>query len=58
MTDPTTEKPIEMMVQRLVDRFAPDQIILFGSQARGAAPVYSSESAIGFGSHSGGRSGA
>src|SRR5512136_1863409 len=26
-----------MMVERLVERFDPDQIILFGSQARGAA---------------------
>jgi uncharacterized protein len=26
-----------MMVQRLVDHFDPDQIILFGSQARGTA---------------------
>jgi predicted nucleotidyltransferase len=36
MADHTTEQAIEMMVQRLVDRFDPDQIILFGSQARGA----------------------
>ena len=35
MTDTVTEQAIEMMVERLVDRFDPDQIILFGSQARG-----------------------
>jgi len=33
----TTENAIQMMVERLVDRFDPDQIILFGSQARGTA---------------------
>ena len=37
MPDETTEQAIEMMVQRLVERFDPDQIILFGSQARGTA---------------------
>ena len=37
MTDEVTELAIEMMVARLVDRFDPDQIILFGSQARGTA---------------------
>jgi predicted nucleotidyltransferase len=37
MPDQTTEQAIQMMVQRLVDRFDPDQIILFGSQARGTA---------------------
>ena len=37
MTDKVTELAIEMMVERLVDRFDPDQIILFGSQARGTA---------------------
>ena len=37
MTDKATEQAIEMMVERLVDRFDPDQIILFGSQARGTA---------------------
>ena len=37
VTDKTTEQAIQMMVQRLVDRFDPDQIILFGSQARGTA---------------------
>ncbi len=37
MTDKVTKQAIEMMVTRLVDRFDPDQIILFGSQARGTA---------------------
>jgi predicted nucleotidyltransferase len=37
MTDKVTEQAIETMVERLVDRFDPDQIILFGSQARGTA---------------------
>ena len=37
MPEDTTEQTIQMMVQRLVDRFDPDQIILFGSQARGTA---------------------
>jgi uncharacterized protein len=37
MTDKTTEQAIQMMVERLVDHFDPDQIILFGSQARGTA---------------------
>ena len=37
MTDKATELAIELMVERLVDRFDPDQIILFGSQARGTA---------------------
>lgn len=37
MTDKTTEQAIQMMVDRLVERFDPDQIILFGSQARGTA---------------------
>lgn len=37
MTDMTTEQAIQMMVDRLVERFDPDQIILFGSQARGTA---------------------
>jgi predicted nucleotidyltransferase len=35
--DETTGQAIETMVQRLVERFAPDQIILFGSHARGTA---------------------
>jgi len=33
----TTQQLIQVMVQRLVKRFDPEQIILFGSQARGAA---------------------
>jgi predicted nucleotidyltransferase len=37
MTNTTTEQAIEMMVQRLVDRFDPDEIILFGSQVRGTS---------------------
>jgi predicted nucleotidyltransferase len=37
MTNKTTEQAIQMMVDRLVERFDPDQIILFGSQARGTA---------------------
>jgi predicted nucleotidyltransferase len=37
MTDKTTEQAIQMMVERLVERFDPDQIILFGSQVRGTA---------------------
>jgi len=37
MPDETTEQAIQMMVQRLVERFDPDQVILFGSQARGTA---------------------
>ncbi len=37
MADMTTEQAIQMMVDRLVERFDPDQIILFGSQARGTA---------------------
>ena len=37
MTDVTTEQAILMMVDRLVARFDHDQIILFGSQARGTA---------------------
>ncbi len=35
--DSTPEQAIEAMVQRLVERFAPDQIILFGSHPRGTA---------------------
>jgi predicted nucleotidyltransferase len=35
--DNSTEQAIEAMVQRLVEHFAPDQIILFGSHARGTA---------------------
>jgi predicted nucleotidyltransferase len=37
MTDQTTDQAIQAMVKRLVDHFDPDQIILFGSQARGTA---------------------
>jgi uncharacterized protein len=37
MTDQTTDQAIQAMVERLVDHFDPDQIILFGSQARGTA---------------------
>lgn len=37
MTDKVTEQAIALMVDRLVERFGPDQIILFGSQARGTA---------------------
>ncbi len=37
MTDRTTEQAIQEMVQRLIDHFDPDQIILFGSHARGTA---------------------
>jgi len=33
----TTQQLIQVMVQRLVKQFDPEQIILFGSQARGAA---------------------
>ena len=35
MTSQTTDQAIQAMVERLVDHFDPDQIILFGSQARG-----------------------
>ena len=37
MTHEETAQAIEAMVQRLVERFSPDQIILFGSHARGTA---------------------
>jgi predicted nucleotidyltransferase len=37
MTKDPTDQAIDLMVQRLVDRYNPDQIILFGSRARGAA---------------------
>jgi uncharacterized protein len=37
MTSQTTDQAIQAMVERLVDHFDPDQIILFGSQARGTA---------------------
>ncbi len=35
--DKVTRQAIDAMVQRLVERFDSDQIILFGSQARGTA---------------------
>jgi len=35
--DEVTRQAIDAMVQRLVERFDPDQIILFGSRARGTA---------------------
>jgi predicted nucleotidyltransferase len=37
MTKDPTDQAIDLMVQRLVDSYNPDQIILFGSRARGAA---------------------
>lgn len=37
MPDQTTVQVIQQMVERLVDRFDPDEIILFGSQARDTA---------------------
>ena len=37
MTDLATQQAIEMIVERLVERFDPEQILLFGSQARGGA---------------------
>ena len=37
MSDETTGQAIQMMVERLVERFDPDQIILFGSHARSMA---------------------
>ncbi|HSN74472.1 MAG TPA: nucleotidyltransferase domain-containing protein [Anaerolineae bacterium] len=35
--DETTSQAIDAMVNRLVEQFAPEQIILFGSHARGTA---------------------
>lgn len=35
MTDEPITRAIEVMVQRPVERFSPDEIILFGSHARG-----------------------
>ena len=35
--DEYTEHTIDTMVQRLVERFGPEQIILFGSHVRGTA---------------------
>lgn len=37
MKQKTIGQIVDMMVQRLVERFDPDQIILFGSHARGTA---------------------
>jgi len=34
---PTAQERIEEMVRRIVRRFAPEKIILFGSHARGTA---------------------
>ncbi len=37
MVEPLVQKKIEEMVRRIVERFHPDQILLFGSYARGQA---------------------
>ena len=37
MTKKQLQKTIDQMVQRIVDRFHPDRVILFGSHARGTA---------------------
>ena len=37
MTNSEISQAIELMVRRLVERFDPDQIILFGSHAHGTA---------------------
>lgn len=37
MVEPVVQKKIEEMVQRIVERFHPQQVILFGSYARGQA---------------------
>jgi len=37
MTKKQLQKTIDRMVQRIVDRFNPDRVILFGSHARGTA---------------------
>ncbi len=37
MTKRELQKTIKLMVQRIVERFHPDQVILFGSHARGTA---------------------
>ena len=37
MTESVVQKKIEEMVRRIVERFHPDQIVLFGSYARGQA---------------------
>lgn len=37
MVDSAAQKKIEEMVRRIVERFHPDQVVLFGSYARGEA---------------------
>ena len=37
MVEPVAQKKIDEMVRRIVERFHPEQIILFGSYARGEA---------------------
>ena len=37
MPDPAAQQKIEEMVRRIVERFHPDQVVLFGSYARGEA---------------------
>ena len=37
MVESTAQKKIEEMVRRIVERFHPEQVILFGSYARGQA---------------------
>ncbi|OGX06380.1 MAG: hypothetical protein A3G87_01655 [Omnitrophica bacterium RIFCSPLOWO2_12_FULL_50_11] len=37
MSEPLIQKKIDEMVRRIVERFHPEKIILFGSHARGAA---------------------
>lgn len=37
MTEPSVQKKIDDMVRRIVERFHPEKIILFGSYARGQA---------------------
>ena len=37
MKEKTRPQQIDLMVKRLVERFDPDQIVLFGSHARGTA---------------------
>ena len=37
MVESTVQKKIEEMVRRIVERFHPEQIVLFGSYARGDA---------------------
>ena len=37
MSDSTAQEKIEEMVRRIVERFHPEQVILFGSYARGQA---------------------